>query len=70
MIKNIIIIILLIIILGLFIAPSSTKSIIKSTGYSIVKISKDFTKNSIEKIKDETKEEINFSIKEILNQKI
>ena len=54
MIKNIIIIILLLIILSFYISPQTTKNIIKTTGNSIVKISKDFTQTTLNKLKNET----------------
>ena len=54
MIKNIIIIILLLIILGLFIAPQTTKNIIRTTGNSIIKNSKDFAQTTLNKLKNET----------------
>jgi len=54
MIKNIIIIILLLIILGLFVAPQTTKNIIKTTGNSIIKNSKDFAQTTLNKLKNET----------------
>ena len=42
------------IILGLFVAPQTTKNIIKTTGNSIIKNSKDFAQTTLNKLKNET----------------